>query len=388
MNNQSGPSIQRPFSPVRFVRNLAVAILAVVVYVYGWQVTEINLQTLVQGVGDIRPLVEDLLNPQVFERDKQVVRLRVPFPIPCPPDYVPQPATYKGARMDIEPACGEAEEVVVTLRNGRPNTLARVRWGFPIGTDQIVTQAATDDQGNLRVRFQRPEPALGGLEGEHRVEITMEWEEGPLRISDTLKTVVDKMVETVFLALMATTFGVIFALPVSFLGARNLMTTTLWGTVTYYLVRLVFNILRSVETLIWAVIFVVWVGIGPFAGVMALTVHSIAALAKLYSEAIESIDPGPIEAITATGASRLQTVIYAVIPQVIPPFIAFTIYRWDINVRMSTVVGLVGGGGIGYILIQYINLLQYRQAAVAMWAIVIVVSAMDYLSGYIRERVV
>lgn len=388
MSGENTPSIRRPFSPVRFLRNLAAVVLAVVVYTYGWRITQINLETLATGAKDIRPLVEDLVQPQVFEREKQTIRLRYLYPIPCPPDFQPQRATYRGAEMEVSPGCGAADEITVTVRNGRPNTLARVRWGFPIGTDTVVTQAVTDGEGNLRLRFKRPEPALGGLEGIHGVEVTMEWEEGPLRPSKTLITVAEKMVETIFLALMATTFGVLFAMPVSFLGARNLMTTTVWGTVVYYVVRLIFNILRSVETLIWAVIFVVWVGIGPFAGVLALTVHSIAALAKLYSEAIESIDPGPIEAITATGASRLQTIIYAVIPQVIPPFIAFTIYRWDINVRMSTVVGLVGGGGIGYILIQYINLLQYRQAAVAMWAIVIVVSAMDYLSGYIREKLV
>ena len=123
-------------------------------------------------------------------------------------------------------------------------------------------------------------------------------------------------------------------------------------------------------------------------GVLALGLHSIASLGKLYSEQIESIDPGPIEAITATGASPLQVVRYAVVPQIVPPFIAFTIYRWDINVRMSTVIGMVGGGGVGFLLIQYINLLQWRQAATAVWGITIVVAAMDYFSAKVREKVV
>jgi len=92
-----------------------------------------------------------------------------------------------------------------------------------------------------------------------------------------------------------------------------------------------------------------------FAGIIALTVHSITALGKLYSEAIESIDPGQIEAVQATGATQLQTIMYAVVPQMIPPFVSFSIYRWDINVRMSTVIGLVGGGGIGFLLTQYIR---------------------------------
>jgi len=114
----------------------------------------------------------------------------------------------------------------------------------------------------------------------------------------------------------------------------------------------------------------------------------VASLAKLYSEQIESIDPGPIEAITATGASALQVVRYAVVPQIVPPFIAFTIYRWDINVRMSTVIGMVGGGGVGFLLIQFINLLQWQQAATAVWGITIIVAAMDYFSAAVRERVV
>jgi len=133
---------------------------------------------------------------------------------------------------------------------------------------------------------------------------------------------------------------------------------------------------------------VIWVGIGPFAGVLALGLHTIASLAKLYSEQVESILPGPIEAITATGATRLQTIVYAVLPQIIPPYISFTMYRWDINVRMSTIIGFAGGGGIGFLLIQNINLLNYRAASTQMLAIAVVVAAMDYLSSAMRERFV
>jgi phosphonate ABC transporter permease subunit PhnE len=160
------------------------------------------------------------------------------------------------------------------------------------------------------------------------------------------------------------------------------------GLGTYYVTRTVFNVLRAIEPLIMAIVFVVWVGIGPFAGALALGFHTIAALAKLYSEQVESIASGPLEAIRATGANRLQTVVYAVVPQVIPPYISFTMYRWDINVRMSTIIGFVGGGGIGFLLQQNINLLNYRAAAAQILAIAIVVSAMDWLSSKIRQRYV
>lgn len=160
------------------------------------------------------------------------------------------------------------------------------------------------------------------------------------------------------------------------------------GLVIYNISRTVFNALRSIEALIMVIVFVVWVGIGPFAGVLALSLHSIAALAKLYSEQVESIMEGPLEAITATGANKLQTVIYAVIPQIIPPYISFTMYRWDINVRMSTIIGFAGGGGIGFLLIQNINLLNYRAASVQMLAIALVVASMDYLSSRLREEAI
>jgi len=160
------------------------------------------------------------------------------------------------------------------------------------------------------------------------------------------------------------------------------------GSVGYYVTRTILNATRSIEPLVMVIVFVVWVGIGPFAGALALALHTIAALAKLYSEQVESILPGPLEAIQATGANRLQTVVYAVIPQIIPPYISFTMYRWDINVRMSTIIGFAGGGGIGFLLQQNINLLNYRAASVQMLAIAIVVASMDYVSAVIRERFV
>jgi phosphonate ABC transporter permease subunit PhnE len=160
------------------------------------------------------------------------------------------------------------------------------------------------------------------------------------------------------------------------------------GLTVYYMARTVFNGFRSIEPLVMVIIFVVWVGIGPFAGALALALHTMAALAKLYSEQVESIATGPLEAVRATGATRLQTIVYAVVPQIIPPYISFTMYRWDINVRMSTIIGFAGGGGIGFLLQQNINLLQYRAAAAQMLAIAIVVASMDYLSSRLRERVV
>jgi phosphonate ABC transporter permease subunit PhnE len=194
---------------------------------------------------------------------------------------------------------------------------------------------------------------------------------------------IDNPVSWAFWPAIAGTLGGLF------LGIRTRKADLLpVGLVVYYITRTILNALRSIESLIMVIVFVVWVGIGPFAGVLALSLHTVAALAKLYSEQVESILAGPVEAIKATGANRLQTIVYAVVPQIIPPYISFTMYRWDINVRMSTIIGFAGGGGIGFLLIQNINLLNYRAASAQMIAIALVVASMDYLSSRMREKVV
>jgi phosphonate ABC transporter permease subunit PhnE len=194
---------------------------------------------------------------------------------------------------------------------------------------------------------------------------------------------INNLTRTLYLpAGIGAVLGILLAL---WLPAKKALPT---GLVIYFIVRTILNATRSIEPLVMAIVFVIWVGIGPFAGSLALALHTIAALAKLYSEQVESILPGPLEAVQATGANRLQTIVYAVVPQIVPPYISFTMYRWDINVRMSTIIGFVGGGGIGFLLQQNINLLNYRAASVQMLAIAVVVAAMDYISSLIRERLV
>ena len=196
------------------------------------------------------------------------------------------------------------------------------------------------------------------------------------------------LVETIFLALLATVFAIPFAFALSFFAAKNLMFGSLGGQIVYVLIRTISTVFRSIEAIVWAIIFCVWVGIGPFAGMLALWIHSIASLIKLYSEQIENIDPGPVEAIRATGASTLQVWRYAVAPQILAPYLAFTIYRWDINIRMATIVGFVGGGGIGLALYQQQQMLAWRNVGLIMWLIALVVWVMDMFSAYIRERLI
>ena len=196
------------------------------------------------------------------------------------------------------------------------------------------------------------------------------------------------LVQTLFLAFMATAFAIPPAFALAFMAARNLTRESAAAKVVYTALRTLMNLTRAVEPLVWALIFISWVGIGPFAGVLALWVHSVASLVKLYSEQIESIDRGPMDAIKATGAGTLQVLRYGVVPQVIPPFLSFTIYRWDINVRMSTIIGFVGGGGIGYILKPRVDLGEWGEVGTLVLLIAVAVWVMDLVSARIRERIV
>lgn len=195
------------------------------------------------------------------------------------------------------------------------------------------------------------------------------------------------LIETIYIALLATLISIPVTLILSFFSARNLMKENKITFFIYYILRILLNFIRSIEPLIWAIIFSVWVGIGPFAGMVALLVHTIASNAKLYSEAIENIEQGPVEAISATGANKIQVVWYAVVPQIVLPFLSFTIYRWDINVRMATVIGLVGGGGIGTMLMQYQGLARWHEVGLIVLMIAFVVWVMDYISAKIRESI-
>ncbi len=203
-----------------------------------------------------------------------------------------------------------------------------------------------------------------------------------------LYTVTKDLLTTIFQALLATTFGGILAIPFSFLAAKNLTGRSRLSKWIYYLTRSVFNVLRSIEALLYVAIFVFWVGIGPFAGTLALAVTTFALLGKLFSEAIENIDPGPIEAVNATGSNRLQMIFYAILPQIVPPFVSYLIYQWDINIRMATIIGFAGGGGIGLTLSMFFGMLQYHKAGTVVLFIVIVVALMDFASAKLREKLV
>ncbi len=201
---------------------------------------------------------------------------------------------------------------------------------------------------------------------------------------DILPRAVATIIETIFMAFMATALAIPIAFVMCFFCAKNIMVGPVAFSV-YVFLRAILNVTRSIEALIWAIIFSVWVGIGPFAGMLALMIHSIASLAKQYSEIVETVNEGPIEGIQSTGANTLQTIWFAIVPQVILPFISFTVYRWDINIRMATIIGLVGGGGIGTLLILYQGQAMWHEVGTIIVVIAFVVWFMDTTSAYLRE---
>jgi len=204
---------------------------------------------------------------------------------------------------------------------------------------------------------------------------------------DILESTLFAAIETIYMAFMATVFAIPFAFLLSFFAAKNLMNANLLFKTLYGITRFILNVTRSIEPLVWAIIFSVWVGIGPFAGMLALFLHSVASLAKLYSEQIENVSEGPIEAMKATGAAPVLVIWYGVVPQIIIPFLSFTIYRWDINVRMATIIGMVGGGGIGTMLIQYQGQAMWKEVGLIVMVIAAIVWLLDYASAKIREAI-
>ena len=531
----------------------------ILIFALGWNITEINLPKAVREYQDTQVILRRIFWPwrAAFEFEVVSIESSAKIQAPCPEGAVGPPVNQPSeveAWVSATPTCGALSTrdfstgtlvlgTSLTIQGGgfHPGTEVEILWKNPVGNPFRPrgvgeTTIQIDSRGEFQTTLNIPEAAIPSTAlGDQIHTLVVIQESGEVftgRLSREMRLALVGIIETIMLGLMATFFGIIFAIPISFLASRNLMSPivtslaslvgglvflvpAIWlagmssarisarfggletaplptagllfaavvglgysgwrvgswlltrlverstglagrlaipigaavlgagagyflgigfsrgivaiplgnepaalfearlalggaflvglasligasrsraggevriGSLIYSIVRTLMNIIRSIEPLIWAIVGIIWIGPGPFAGAIALTLHTIASLGKLYSEAIESIDPGPIEAIQATGGNRLQTIMYGVMPQVVPPFISFTIYRWDINVRLSTVIGFVGGGGIGFLLLQWIRTFQYDAAGIAVWLITITVAALDFVSSEIRER--
>ncbi|MFM0289606.1 phosphonate ABC transporter, permease protein PhnE [Paraburkholderia megapolitana] len=194
---------------------------------------------------------------------------------------------------------------------------------------------------------------------------------------------VQELLVTLAVAVWGTVLAVVCAIPCGLLSARNM--APVWVVQP---VRRVMDACRAINEMVFAMLFIVAVGLGPFAGVLALWVHTTGVLAKLFAEAVEAIDPRPAEGVRATGATGLDEIIYAVLPQVLPLWISYVLYRFESNVRSAMVVGMVGAGGIGVVLYEAIRSFNYAQTAAVMIMVIVVVTAIDLVSAWLRERVI
>ena len=191
------------------------------------------------------------------------------------------------------------------------------------------------------------------------------------------------LLETINIATLATLMSLLFAIPAAYISARNTSPHPLF----VWLGRIILVSSRSVNTIIWALLFVAIFGPGALAGVLAIAFRSVGFIGKLMAEAIEEIDPAQVEAMKATGAGPFKVLLYGIVPQVMPAFFAVTILRWDINIRESTVLGLVGAGGIGLILQGSIDLFAWQQVAAILIAILVVVVLAEVVSAWLRRKV-
>ena len=363
-------------------------------YGIGGQVTEFDIKSLVNNAYRSKDIITQMFKLDFVQPKAERVEGYTDIQSPCS-DFPPvADHTEKGVRVYVVQPCAAVGEVITVKGEGFwPNQLTTFYWQNPIGGKAMATEATSDENGNVSVDWQvlsivhttAPDPTIPQI---HRIKVSQSRPIGGLELSAVGGYILQGIYETLALAFLSTIIGAIFAIPFGFLAARNLMTGNPVSTIIYLFFRTILNVVRSIEALIMAIIFVIIVGLGPFPGMIALTIHTTAALGKLYSEVIEGIDPGPIEAVKATGANWLQVARYAVIPQIVPAFTSLTIYRWDINVRSSTIIGFVGGGGIGFFLWQWIILQDFRAVGTSFVAIAVVVIVLDFFSAKIRERLV
>jgi phosphonate transport system permease protein len=388
-----GTPATRRASPLRrYVTTGLLFIGFAAAFAWSWNVSKISFVDLVQGAPTGLGMLRDFMVPEMFTRPSEEKSVSAALPVPCGSGDS-EPAQISGPRVNLSRSCGGVGEPL-TIRGHElpPNEKVSVRWAFSDGAYlRVHKECCTTDGSGTMTWETRIHPLMEVDEDAGRSEpgsVVIVWKDyvGGPRLSEPFKEVVHLSLVTLLMALLATTLGSFFAIPLSFLAARNIMGNHPVGRAAYFISRTIFNLWRAVEPMILVVICAAWVGIGPFAGVLALAINNIPNLAKLFSETIEEIDTGPVEAITATGANRPQTLVFAIIPQLVPKFLAFILYQWDINIRMSTVIGFVGGGGIGQFFRLQVGMNQYSAAGMAVWAIVIMVWTMDYLSARARER--
>lgn len=249
---------------------------------------------------------------------------------------------------------------------------AEIVWGEPTAANPDIPYSGKTDLGKVKAVCEQ--------------EKTLYWYRSDYLEEQVAYTrdIWRPLMQTLRMALLGASLGALIAFPFSLLAARNLVQSK----VVYYTVRTTLSLIRTIPDLVLAAVLAGALGLGALPGVIALTIFSFALIAKLLSESIEVIDPGPLEAVRACGGNWLQMIVYGVLPQVLPQYLAYTIYVFEVDVRASTVLGLVGAGGIGMTLYADLNLMKFRNVGAIITIILIAVVIMELISTKVRERLV
>lgn len=340
----SNEDLLRPL-PKLSLKGLITVALVLVAYTWGIQGTNARPSDLIEGIPNIANFLVRLMPPNFDMQPvaKLPVTIWLPFTL-----NLGLSAPVENAEIDLDAIARQLEAI----------------------------QA---DPSNASLELD-----LGLAETEARADLPFfSWQ--PSQITHLfLPGVVPYVIETLQIAIIGTTLSILLSIPFGLLAARNISPHPF----VYQTTRLIMNSIRAIPELIFALVFVAAVGLGPFAGVLALAIGAIGFMAKLYAESIEQIDPQQVMALRATGASHLQVFAYSVIPQVLPLAAAYSLQLFEHNVRAATILGLVGAGGVGFILQKYMALFQYRELMGAVIILIIAVTVIDRASDYIRKRII
>ncbi|MFN8562276.1 MAG: phosphonate ABC transporter, permease protein PhnE [Anaerolineae bacterium] len=388
--------VARPLPRLSLTTILAI-IIALAVLGWGINGTQARPERIINGIPALVRFVSGLMPPEFEfgEGSERAIRLS-DFSV-RELDRVPKAERAKKASDEEIANLAEGQRVLYTLQvtKADPLTIITADQAAAYNPDEVeglrpyivdagMTIALDDwDQSVMVI----PEGmhvvnAVPYHEGEMVVAKRYILEPGEILIGYPI--VLDSVLETVQIAVIGTIGAIIAALPFALLAARNISPHPL----IYQGVRLLLNINRSIPTLIWALIMVSAVGLGPFAGVMALIIGSIGSTARLYAESFEQIDPNQVAAVRATGAGSLHVFIYSVLPQAFPLLATYSLVGFEVNVRESTILGIVGAGGVGFIIQKYTALFQFQRLMGTVIIIAILVTLIDRVSAYIRKQII
>lgn len=238
---------------------------------------------------------------------------------------------------------------------------------------------------------------LVGPDGRHQIARFVTGLFPPDLSVDYLTDLIGPAIETIQMSLLGVVFGAIIAAPLAVMATKPIRGSahsgegplrSLVGRLSYAMARGILNVMRTIPDLVWALMFIAAVGLGPFAGVLALTVHSAGLLGKLYAETMESVNPVPVDALRATGAGGLAMLLWAVLPQAAGPLVSITLYQWECNIRAAMVLGFVGAGGLGQRIDIAMRLFRYEELLTLLAVLLVLVTAVDRLSALLRDRIV